>query len=262
MITSRQNPLIKTVRQLRQPKGRREQGRLLLEGTNLITAAIAQAHHFDTFLYTAAWQARHVDLWGAVEARSAQLVAVAPEVLAAVATTVNPDGAIATLPLDAITAAPPANLRLGVMVERLQDPGNLGTLIRTAAATQTDALWLSAESVDVANPKVLRASAGAWFTVPLLTVPDLLPVIRDYQQQGIQVVATTPHTARPYWDLDWTQPSLIVLGNESAGLSADILTQADVQVAIPQAVQVESLNIAISGALLLYEVQRQYWVKA
>lgn len=142
-------------------------------------------------------------------------------------------------------------------LETIQDPGNLGTIIRTAAAAAASGLWLTADSVDLDNPKVLRASAGQWFRLPMAETSDLKAVVAQCQQQGMQVVATLPDANLTYWEIDWQKPSLILLGNEGAGLSADLVALADRQVKIPLNPGVESLNVAIAAALILYEAQRQ-----
>jgi TrmH family RNA methyltransferase len=142
-------------------------------------------------------------------------------------------------------------------VETLQDPGNLGTIIRTAVAAGVDGLWLSADSVAPDHPKVLRASAGQWFRLPLAVVDDLNALLTSWNQLGVQLVTTSSHATADYWSVDFTKPTVIVLGNEGAGLSTDLQHQATVQVRIPMAGEVESLNVGIAAALLLYEARRQ-----
>ena len=143
------------------------------------------------------------------------------------------------------------------MLERLQDPGNLGTIIRTGAATEIDGIWLSHDSVDIDNPKVLRASAGAWFQVPLLIESDLKNLVRRYKDYGINIVATVPNATQTYWELEFVKPTLILLGNEGAGISQELVDLADEVVTIPLAINTESLNVAIATALILYEAKRQ-----
>ena len=101
----------------------------------------------------------------------------------------------------------------------------------------------------------MRASAGEWFRLPT-AVADLPDIIERYQQQ-MQIVATLPQAKITYWELDWTQPTLILLGNEGGGLSQELVALADRQVKIPLRAGVESLNVAIAAALMLYEAQRQ-----
>jgi TrmH family RNA methyltransferase len=146
---------------------------------------------------------------------------------------------------------------MGLALETVQDPGNLGTIIRSAAAAGTDRVWLSQDSVDLDNPKVLRSSAGQWFRLPVTVSPDLKDVVYQCQAQGIQVVATVPDATVSYWEIDLQRPTLILLGNEAAGLSADLVSLADQQVTIPLCSGVESLNVAIAAALMVYEAQRQ-----
>ena len=151
---------------------------------------------------------------------------------------------------------PSATVSLGVMLETLQDPGNLGTIIRTAAAARSDGLWLSTDSVDLSHPKVLRASAGQWFRLPMATV-NVVEKAQQLQQQGVQVVATAATAALDYWQLDLLKPTVFAMGNEGAGLSAELMACTSVAVKIPVAAGVESLNVAVSTALLLYEARRQ-----
>lgn len=258
MLTSTQNPLVKQIRKLHQSKERREQHLFLLEGTHLLEEACAVSYPLVTICCTPEWQERHHQLWEQACQQSERAEVVSPEVLKAMATTVQPDGIVAT-------ARPPLTSNsekllqtsLGLVLETVQDPGNLGTIIRTAAAAGAESLWLSADSVDLENPKVLRASAGQWFRLPMTVSPDLTADVSQYREQGMQVVATLPTATLTYWEIDLRRPTLILLGNEAAGLSPQLSRTADVQVKIPLSPGVESLNVAVTGALILYEAQRQ-----
>lgn len=255
MLTSSQNPLVKQMRKLHRAKDRREQQLFLLEGTHLVEAACLADRPLVTVCLTPDWQLRYPELGQQIEQRAQRLEVVSPEVLRAIATTVEPDGIIATVERSSTTA--PTFHQLGLLLETIQDPGNLGTIIRTAAAAGADGLLLSADSVDLDHPKVLRASAGQWFRLPMATSPDLPAAIATYRQQGFQIVATLPNADRNYWDVDFSQPTLLLLGNEGAGLSPDLTALADHTVQIPLVSGVESLNVAIAAALLLYEAKRQ-----
>jgi RNA methyltransferase, TrmH family len=257
MLTSLQNPLIKQMRKLRSRKERQEQQLFLLEGTHLVQIACDLNYPFFAVCATPDWSQAHSQLWERAQELAARSEVVSPAVLDAIATTVNPDGVVAAVARDRVRRSPLLPIKLGLVLERLQDPGNLGTLIRTAAATEVEGLWLSADSVDLDHPKVLRASAGEWFRLPMTVSSDLAQVITDSRSAKIQIVATTPKAGLTYWDVDFQQPTLILLGNEAAGLSAELLALADRQVSIPVSAGVESLNVAIAAALLLYEVRRQ-----
>ncbi|WP_373540326.1 TrmH family RNA methyltransferase [Chamaesiphon sp.] len=256
MLTSTQNPLIKQIKKLQAAKERRETQLCLLEGTHLIQEACAVRYPLMSVCCTPTWQAAHPELWSSVLATSDRVELVSDEVIRSIATTVNPDGIVATAPRMALSPPPiPANLTL--VLATIQDPGNLGTIIRTAAAAGIDGLWVSQDSVDLDNPKVLRASAGQWFRLAMGVSDNLKELVTSYQQQGVRVVATTANAKTSYWDVDWRSPTLILLGNEGAGLSPDLSALADLQVKIPMSATVESLNVSTAAALMLYEVRRQ-----
>ena len=257
MLTSIQNPLIKQIRKLQRSKERKKQNLALLEGTNLIAVACQIDYSLVTVCATRVWQQKHPSLWDNVRQLAQRTETVSPEVLEAIATTVNPDGIVATAERFQQVLSPESEMSLGLVLERLQDPGNLGTIIRTAVATQVEGLWLSPDTVDADHPKVLRASAGEWFRLPIGVSEDLVSLVKSYQARGLQVVATLPTANQTYWEVNWTIPSLILLGSEGSGLSPELISLADEQVTIPVVAGVESLNVAIAAAVLLYEVQRQ-----
>lgn len=255
MLTSLQNPLVKQLRKLHSSKERREQQVFLLEGTHLLEEACTVDYPLETVCCTPEWHSLHEQLWQQACQRAERAEVVSPEVLKAIATTVQPDGVVATAKRGYSQSKVPFT-GLALALETVQDPGNLGTIIRTAAAAGASGLWLSADSVELDNPKVLRASAGQWFRLPMAVSPDLKTTVRECQQAGMQVVATLPSVSLTYWEVSWQRPTLILLGNEGAGLSAELAALADLQVKIPLSPGVESLNVAIAAALMLYEAQR------
>ncbi len=256
MLTSLQNSLVKQIRKLHSAKERHKQDLFLLEGTHLLEEAMAVGYPLEVICCTPQWQISHPLLWEQALLKCDRTQVVSQEVLAAMATTVQPDGVIATAQRrDCVLAAPSTGLVLAL--ENVQDPGNLGTIIRTAAAAGISGLWLSGAGVDIDNPKVLRASAGQWFRVEIGVSEDLKTIVQQSRAAGMQIVATLPSATVTYWQVDWQKPSLILLGNEGAGLSADLVNMADQQVKIPLSPGVESLNVGITAALMLYEAQRQ-----
>jgi RNA methyltransferase, TrmH family len=256
MLTSTQNPLVKEIRRLHNAKERREQQLCLLEGTHLLQEAWAVDYPLSIVCATPSWQAQHSELWEIAIDKCDRVELVSEEVMKAMATTVNPDGAIAIAPRLAISL-PPIPAQLTLALATIQDPGNLGTMIRTATAAGAKGLWVSQDSVDLDHPKVLRASAGQWFRLSMGVSNNFAALVTSYQQQGVQVVATTSYTDTSYWDVDLRRPTLLLLGNEGAGLSEDLINLADVRVKIPMAEGVESLNVAIAASLILYEARRQ-----
>ncbi len=256
MLTSLQNPLIKQIRKLHSAKERRKQQLFLLEGTHLLEEACTINYPLGIVCCTLRWQAAHEKLWQFAKEKCDRAEVVSEDLIQALATTVQPDGVIATAKRGYRVAEVPFS-GLQIALETVQDPGNLGTIIRTAAAAGASGLWLNNDSVDLDNPKVLRASAGQWFRLPMQVSEDLPGTIIKAKQAGMQVIATLPGASFTYWQVNWQKPSLILLGNEGAGLSTELAQMADLNVKIPLQPGVESLNVAITAALILYEAQRQ-----
>lgn len=255
MITSTRNSLVKDLRQLGlSTQTRRQKQLFLIEGTHALTEAIATKYSLNLICFTEVWRDNYPDLYIRCKAVS-ECQLVSAEVLAAIATTVNPDGVVAVASIQ-----PQPNFtinKLGLALESIQDPGNLGAIVRSAVAVGIDGLLVSNDSVDLTHPKILRATAGQWFRVSMRSVGNLAAEIKNLQAQGVQAIATLPTAKITYWDVDFSQPSLIMLGNEGQGLSAELVNLADCAVKVPLSHGVESLNLAVTAALLMYEAKRQ-----
>ncbi|MCP9774100.1 RNA methyltransferase [Cyanobium sp. WAJ14-Wanaka] len=273
MITSRRNPLVKRLRELHVGKGRREQGLLLAEGTHLLQ----EARRLDLLpvelLATQAWADKHPELWEGWPDQ-VRRYCVDGLVLAAVATTAQADGVVFSLAPPAAPSEPPparqtppaSQPSFVLVLDGLQDPGNLGTLMRTALAAGVEALWL-AEGADPFQPKVLRSSAGAALALPIERIgrPQLEERLRAAAGRGMQLAAAVPPGLSQadgkgplaYWQLDWLRPTALLLGNEGAGLAAELQAIATHLITIPHCQAVESLNVAVSAAPLLLERLRQ-----
>ena len=142
------------------------------------------------------------------------------------------------------------------VLEGVEKPGNLGGVLRTADAAGVDAILVCGEGTDIYNPNAIRASLGAIFTVPVIAAatPTLIAWLKA---QGLALVATTPAATQRYTQVDLTRPVAVIMGSEAEGLSADWLAAADQQVLIPMNGDVDSLNVSVATALLLYEAVRQ-----
>ena len=257
-ITSRRNPLVKRLRELHHASGRLEQQRLLLEGTHLLEEALRLGLAPDGLLATLSWLERHGALLAALPSATIWRE-VSAEVLEAAATTRHPDGVIATLPwtLPAPPPSPPAPA-FALLLDNVQDPGNLGTLLRTALAAGVEQIWLG-EGADPWQPKVLRASSGASLALRIarFSAAKLLERLQEARSAGITVVGTVARGGEPYWSHDWQGPTVLMLGNEGAGLSPELLARADRLLSLPHSAAVESLNVAVAAAPLLLERERQ-----
>jgi TrmH family RNA methyltransferase len=271
LISSRRNPLVRQLRQLHEGRSRREQGLLLVEGTHLLQEVIRLGRTPCHLLATEAWMETHSQLLHALPP-GCRLQRVSDDVLQSVASTQHPDGVVATLEPPAIATgfgeglAEEAGSQQGrsmgfwLVLDTIQDPGNLGTLMRTALAAGVRSLWL-ADGADPFQPKVLRASAGAALALPLWRGrrAELVERLAGLRQAGVQVLATLPpeQGGQPYWQLDWTAPTVLMLGSEGAGLAEELRALASHRVTVPHGPAVESLNVAVAAAPLLLERQRQ-----
>jgi TrmH family RNA methyltransferase len=261
LISSRRNPLVGRLRQLQDSRQRRESGCLLLEGTHLLQEALALELVPELLLATPAWVRRHGTLLASLPATTSVRQAE-PTVLEAAASTRSPDGVLAVLPTPC--PQPPAGGGLFLLaLDRIQDPGNLGTLLRTALAGGIEEVWL-AEGADPHQPKALRASSGAALALPIerMGSGDLAGRLEAVRRRGVRVVAAVlPGPAwpdpRPYWCHDWRQPTLLLLGNEGAGIDPALRPHLDTLLTIPHSPAVESLNVAVAAAPLLLERWRQ-----
>lgn len=244
------------MRELHQPRGRREQGLILLEGTHLVQECRRGGLQPELLVATPDWFAAHPQLSGAWPRQP-----VTAELLSAMASTDTPDGVLALVATAALPAPPPApqpaSSGFWLALDRLQDPGNLGTVLRTSLASGVGGLWLGG-GADPWQPKVLRASAGASLQLPLRRQEELVSVVQAAVEVGWQVLAAVREGGQPFWDVDWRPPSLLLLGNEGAGLAPELLAMPEVRrVSIPHDGRVESLNVAVAGGVLMMERWRQ-----
>jgi RNA methyltransferase, TrmH family len=141
-----------------------------------------------------------------------------------------------------------------VILDDLQDPGNAGTIIRTAEAAGVTGVILSQNSVDPYNSKVVRASMGSILRMPVLKVGNIPSLLDQLKARGIRVIACDTRGAKYYYEEDWRLPLALVLGNEGAGLAKEVLAKVSATVKIPQKHSVESLNVAAAGAIIMYQV--------
>ncbi len=147
---------------------------------------------------------------------------------------------------------------LYVILENLQDPGNLGTILRTAEAAGVNGIILSDTCVDFYNPKVIRSTMGSIFRVPFLYVKDLKAAIEKMKESGIQVLAATlSGKSKAYDAYEYTGPTAFLIGNEGNGLLEETIRQATAEVYIPMLGKVESLNASVAASILMFEAARQ-----
>lgn len=144
-----------------------------------------------------------------------------------------------------------------LVLENIQDPGNLGTMIRTAEGAGVDGVILSPDCVDIYNPKTIRSTMGSIYRVPFFLADDLQGILKELRQEGIHTFAACLKESKSYEKGDYTKGTAFLLGNESNGLSLELAAGADTRIRIPMEGKLESLNVSIASAILLYEACRQ-----
>lgn len=255
-ITSAQNPRLKAVANLHKRRQRDAEGLMLIEGGDELALALAAGVQPRTVLTC---PELHRQPQPALRLPpGTELLELARPIFEKLAYRENPDGwlAVAPVPQRALTDLVLRQPPLLLVAEAVEKPGNLGAMLRTADAAGVDALIVCDPATDLANPNVVRASRGALFTVPVAQAGNT-ETLSWLKTQGVAVVAATPQAALPYTDADLRGPVAIVVGAEDTGLSAEWLAAADLQVRIPMSGKVNSLNVAASAALLVYEAVRQ-----
>ena len=182
---------------------------------------------------------------------------VSDDVFNRIAETVTPQGVIALVKMPKRDVKDiTENAQSLLLLEDLQDPGNLGTMIRTAEAAGMDGVILSKTSVDIYNPKVVRSTMGAVFRMPVFYVEDLTGLVRDINLKGFNTFATHLSARKNYFEADYSGKTAILIGNEGNGLSDEVTALAKEKVIIPMSGKVESLNASVAAALMMYEIKR------
>ena len=259
-ITAYSNPLLKEVRALRDKRHRRDAGLFLAEGLRILTEA-RDAGHLPRHLFFAEGEARHplVDaLVAATEAAGGEAIATTPDILSKLSGKDNPGAVVGTyaeLPLDLGRldrgAAP-----IWLVAERMRDPGNLGTVLRTADAVGAGGLILLDECVDPFSVEAVRASMGAIFTVALARAS--WAEFHGWLRAGPgQLVGLSLDTDHDYRDAGYAAPCFLLTGNEAQGMPATMAAACDRLVRIPMRGRADSLNAAVATAVMAYEVLNQ-----
>ncbi len=256
MITSTSNVQIKQIMALlKKSKERKEQKAFVIEGRKMFEeicqekSRIIKAYFSDSYVKEQ-YENRKLP--------EVPYEIVADSVFDAMAETVTPQGVLA------IVKMPEYSLKdmiedagTLVLLENLRDPGNLGTIIRTAEAAGISGVILSKESVDIYNPKVIRSTMGAVYRVPFLYVEDFMALLGELKEKKVRLLAAHLNGDKTFDKADYSGKVGILIGNEANGLSKEAAELADEKVLIPMAGSVESLNAAVAAALLMYEAFRK-----
>jgi TrmH family RNA methyltransferase len=252
MITSTRNERIKYIRSLGRRRVRQREGRFVVEGSRLVGEVIGAGIEPALVLYTEAWLSSPVgqSLAPALEMAEAGSWLVSEAVMAACADTQSPQGVLIVVPI--AEARPQSGLIL--ILDQVRNPGNLGTILRSAEAAGVGQVLLAPGSVDAYSPKVVRGAMGAHFRLSFSH--QNWPEIRE-RTAGREVWLADSSGDAAYDGVDWTRPCALLVGGEAAGAGEEAAALATGRVAIPMTGQAESLNAAMAATVILFEAARQ-----
>lgn len=254
MITSSQNSKIKLVRSLMgRAKERREAGMFVVEGVRLSEEAETGDWRFETVLYDKSLSERGMSQVEGLRSRGVDVEEISESLMKSLSETETPQGILAVLKFTELPI--PNSLNFVLIPDQIRDPGNLGTLLRSAAATGVQAVLLPPETTDAFAPKVVRAGMGAHFRLPIREM-GWEEISEVGKLAGLQVFIADMD-GKSCWEIDLRQPLALIIGGEAEGASEEARKLATQKISIPMAGNVESLNAGVAGSVLMFEVVRQ-----
>lgn len=254
-ITSTRNPTIKWIRTLQsQGSRRRDEGLFIIEGVRLVEESAAERWPTRLVIHTDDQKERGQVLLEELTRQGVEVQPVAEHVMQAASDTQTPQGILAVLEMHSLPL--PERIDFALIADGIRDPGNLGTMLRTACAAGVDAVLLPPGNSDPYSPKVLRGAMGAHFRLPIHSLPwEEIEALLG--KSGARRYLADPGGGLPYYQADFRAPLALVIGGEAAGASEKAMKHIDTSVHIPMPGEIESLNAAAAAAILLFEVRRQ-----
>jgi TrmH family RNA methyltransferase len=259
-VTSKQNSLVKDLRKAFSQSEPTEEGYIAIEGMRVVEEAVRSGLRFQALFLSLSGIAHSSRLVPQM-AGHVEILMLPDEVFASAVATETPQGVAALVKLKNFELKSllddPAKEILVLGVAGVQDPGNLGTIIRSAEAFGARAVILGQKTVSHLNSKAIRASAGSIFRQPVIHAPLLSEAIRLLKAYDFFVIGASSHKGKPLHEADLTGRAALLIGNEGAGLPPDVLAETNELVSIPHSAKVESLNAGVAASILLYEAARQ-----
>lgn len=266
LITSGENQIYKAAAQLKQKKYRDEQKKYLIEGPNLIREALLNGGKIEMIIRSAEFPEEDFVSENLDPAMTdAEVAVMSSGLFRKLSDTETPQGILAVVKKRIYTekeffSASPAgsyhNSNI-IVLDRLQDPGNIGTILRTADAAGYMGAILLKGTADIYSPKIVRAAAGSLFRLPVLMADTPGQVVRLLKGYGKNIICTALNTSRYYYDVDLSENAAVIIGNEGNGVCGEFLDLSDIRIKIPMEGTIESLNAAVSAGILMYESVRQ-----
>lgn len=258
-IESRENNIVKQSRKLKIKKYRQQNNRFVIEGIRSVEEAIESKAHVEYCLCSEALDNERIKaLKETAFKKDIKFYTTKSGLVEELCGTETPQGIVA------IVEKPNVDLKwlidskdFLIIADRLQDPGNLGTIIRTADAAGAEGVVLSQGTVDPYSPKVLRSTMGSIFHVPVISVPDIYDVIDTMKAKGFTIYVSSLEGNSAYYQESYAGKTVIVIGNEAKGADSEMIMKADRLIKIPMPGMAESLNAAVAGGILMFEVVRK-----
>ncbi len=259
-ISSKDNSIIKNLRSLADSKYRKKEQAFLIEGVKMVEEALRDNAGVKMVMAAPSLLQHHgKGVLKLAEDKGIDILWVSERLMDTLSESKTPQPVMAVTRMKQRSEEELLAHSSGLIViaHQLQDPGNLGTIIRTAEAVGASGVAVTTNTVDPFNAKAIRASMGSILRLPLLQVGDISSFIKKCKQKGFQTVATTLTGEKAHVDVDLRKPTAVILGQEGAGLPQDIMADIDLRIRIPMAETIDSLNVATAAAVILYEAMRQ-----
>ena len=257
VITSKDNETIKKLKKLKDKKYRDQENCYLIEGVKLIKEAIQENAKIKLIIICDdCKQENDLDSDIKYEIAKYECISVSEKIFLSLTNVVNPQGILAVIEREKPKEKIDYNEDLFLILDNLQDPGNMGTILRTADSLNIKQIILSKDCADAYNPKVVRSTMGAIFRINIIESENLVKTIKEMKKHKIKVMATSLDTTKSIYDVTY-EKTAIVIGNEANGVEKEILELADERIKIPMPGKTESLNASVATAVILYEAMRK-----
>lgn len=254
-IESKENILFKNTKKLKERKNRNKNSQYIIEGFRLVQEAFKANVDIDYLIITKDGSEKIDQFLFNYINENIKIYEISDKLFKELISTENPQGILAVINMNIMPAQADGSFYL--LCDKLQDPGNLGTIIRTAHAAGVQGIILTKGTVDIYNEKTIRSTMGSIFYIPIYYDDENLSLVKDLKNRGFNLVVTSLDTEKNFFQADLRGKVLLTVGNEGNGVSKEILDIADTKVKIPMPGNAESLNVAIAASVIIYEKVRQ-----
>ncbi len=257
VITSKDNETIKKIKKLKDKKYRDEENCYIIEGIKLIKEAISEKAKIKLIIICDdCSQNDDFEAELKYEIAKYECIYVSEKVFSTLTSVVNPQGIMAIIEKEAEQKNINFNEDLFLILDNIQDPGNMGTILRTADSLDFKQIIISKDCTDIYNPKVVRSTMGAILRINIIESDDLEKTLKELKRHKIKIVTTYLHTDKTIYDISYKRTAIII-GNEANGVRKEVLDMADEKIKIPMPGKTESLNASVATAVVLYEALRE-----